>query len=56
MEKEIRSTGSQKAMEMVQIDTGHGDIEMDMGADEVEFQFEFEDVHRFGMWTLATVD
>jgi len=51
-EKEIRSTGRQKAMGMVEIDTGHGCIEMDMDADE----FGYEDVHCPGIWTLATVD
>lgn len=39
-------------MGMVEIDTGHGCIEMDMDADE----FGYEDVHCPGIWTLATVD
>jgi len=39
-------------MGMVEIDTGHGCIEMDMDADE----FGYEDVHCPGIWTLAAVD
>lgn len=58
MKKGIRSTASQKPMEMVKIDTGHGDIEvdMDMAVAEDELEAEDEAVNGPGIRTLATVD